>query len=244
LKLVRQVVVQTLDTGFISHSDDLFASGHCRHSEKWRSLDDRRRMEDERGGAVVTVIRYPAEIDGAPLGMVWRSVRSPSAWEVLDELKEVIASSNRSIKCGAEIVQAQRAHHGNQTQPPHLSVCPCCPSRLACAPHRFSVNGMHSSRFAGTVAAHPVGERVPGGRRSCVLDRASSRCRPPPLFPPVPSPTRHRSETNLRSRGNTFLHSAPTRSARSYCVDCVWPSRSSSPECAVSVPLPAGGSST
>lgn len=117
LQTVRQVVVQTLDTGFISRSDDLFASGHCRHSERWRSLDDRRRMEDERGGAVVTVISYPANIDGAPLGLFWRSVRSPSAWEVVDELKEAIASCNRSIKCGAERVQTYTAGAKWETPP-------------------------------------------------------------------------------------------------------------------------------
>ena len=101
LGLVRQVVVHALDGGFISWSEDLFASGNCRHSEKWRSGEDRRRMEEDRGGAVVTVINYPAEIEGMPLEVAWRSVRSPSAWEVVDELKQVIARAHRSIKYAA-----------------------------------------------------------------------------------------------------------------------------------------------
>jgi len=98
LNIVREVVVATLATGFTARSDDLFASGHCRHSERDRADEDRRRMEVERGGAVVTLINYPVDIDGVPLGVAWGSVRSASAWEVVDELKEAVAGSNRSLR--------------------------------------------------------------------------------------------------------------------------------------------------
>ena len=98
---------------FLARSENLFASGHCRHAERRSCGAEREAMEAERGGgAVVSVIFYPPICGGVPLRELWRAVREPSQWEVVDELKLRAARCHKSLKWKLEVAREAEALAG------------------------------------------------------------------------------------------------------------------------------------
>jgi len=98
---------------FLTRSENLFASGHCRHAERRSCGAEREAMEAERGGgAVVSVIFYPPICSGMPLRELWRAVREPSQWEVVDELKLRASRCHKSLKWKLEVAREAEALAG------------------------------------------------------------------------------------------------------------------------------------
>ena len=96
---LREQVIASLRPNFFSRSAQLFANGLCEHARRWNCETERERLETEAPNLVITIIEYP-EDESAPL---WRSVCAPSGWEVVDELKAIIAEAPRDLRWKADL---------------------------------------------------------------------------------------------------------------------------------------------
>lgn len=101
---VREHVVATLHSDFNGRVSELLASGMCWHTMRSCCEDERRAREAARTGSFLTVIDYPAEIDGNPLNVMWAVVVRPTAWECVDAMKTHVMRCNRSVKFKVDVV--------------------------------------------------------------------------------------------------------------------------------------------
>ena len=127
---LREAVLGRLAANFASASAQLFDAGICEHSESSHSDEDRAAAEEASGGAVVTVVQYPAHFDGAPTDALWAMVCAGSEWEVVAELKHHIRHSARDLRWKADIcneienLAETAAHAMSQPGATHLGADP------------------------------------------------------------------------------------------------------------------------
>ena len=107
---LRSQVLDALSASFLVKSNELLVSGLCWHSVNWRCADDRAERDEElEPGSVITVIPYPEFIDGVPVDALWAAVSRPTAWEVVDLVKNCVANSHRDIRWKADVCKELEA---------------------------------------------------------------------------------------------------------------------------------------
>ena len=107
---LRSQVIDALSASFLVKSSELLVSGLCWHSVNWRCADDRSERDEElEPGSVITVIPYPEFIDGVPVDALWADVCRPTAWEVIDLMKNCVANSHRDIRWKADVCKELEA---------------------------------------------------------------------------------------------------------------------------------------
>lgn len=100
---VREKTLAALAGDFFGRAGELLGAGVCWHVPV-RTCDSERAMHEElRPGTILTVIEYPAQVDGAPIESLWQIVSRETPWEVVDEMKRHVAATARSLKQMAEI---------------------------------------------------------------------------------------------------------------------------------------------
>lgn len=101
---LRSQVLDALSASFLVKSAELLVSGLCWHSVNWRCAEDQQeRLEELEPGSVMTVIPYPEFIDGVPVDALWAGVCRPTAWEVIDLMKNFVANSHRDLRWKADV---------------------------------------------------------------------------------------------------------------------------------------------
>ena len=101
---LRSQVIDALSASFLVKSAELLVSGLCWHSVNWRCAEDQQeRLEELEPGSVMTVIPYPEFIDGVPVDALWAGVCRPTAWEVIDLMKNFVANSHRDLRWKADV---------------------------------------------------------------------------------------------------------------------------------------------
>ena len=107
---LRSQVIDALSASFLLKSSELLVSGLCWHSVNWRCADDQKeRFEELEPGSVMTVIPYPEFIDGVPVDSLWAGVCRPTAWEVIDLMKNCVANSHRDLRWKADVCKELEA---------------------------------------------------------------------------------------------------------------------------------------
>ena len=107
---LRSQVIDALSASFLLKSSELLVSGLCWHSVNWRCADDQQEIFEElEPGSVMTVIPYPEFIDGVPVDALWAGVCRPTAWEVIDLMKNFVANSHRDLRWKADVCKELEA---------------------------------------------------------------------------------------------------------------------------------------
>lgn len=100
---VRGKVLESLNADFSGRAGELLVGGVCWHVPRDRGAEERAAHEGERPGAVLTVIEYPAEIEGISVEQLWGTITRETPWEIVDEIKRHVAATARSLKFQADL---------------------------------------------------------------------------------------------------------------------------------------------